>query len=58
MTEEGHELQILDGTTNSQLYTKLLVIYLYQNNLHNAKYLWKSIAQRVHRSSRKLHVRI
>lgn len=40
---EKAELEAQDGIVSAQIYTQLLAIYLYQNELCYAKYLWKRI---------------
>ncbi|KAL1124800.1 hypothetical protein AAG570_001421 [Ranatra chinensis] len=44
---EKQELQAQGGVSSPLLYTKLLAIYLYQNDLCNAKFLWKRIPSSV-----------
>ncbi|PSN42702.1 hypothetical protein C0J52_23397 [Blattella germanica] len=45
---------LLGGIPSSQVYAQLLAIYLYQNDLCNAKYLWKRIPQNVKNSHAEL----
>ncbi|GLV42370.1 hypothetical protein CBL_03107 [Carabus blaptoides fortunei] len=40
---EKQELEALNGIATPQLYAQLLAVYLYQNDLCNAKYLWKRV---------------
>ncbi|XP_011495643.1 PREDICTED: COP9 signalosome complex subunit 8 [Ceratosolen solmsi marchali] len=40
---EKGELETADGLPHSQMYSQLLAIYLFQNELCYAKYLWKRI---------------
>uniref|UniRef100_A0A1B6CHB9 CSN8/PSMD8/EIF3K domain-containing protein n=1 Tax=Clastoptera arizonana TaxID=38151 RepID=A0A1B6CHB9_9HEMI len=40
---EKEELEASGGVASSQTYAKLLAVYLYQNDLCNAKFLWKRI---------------
>ncbi|XP_066258591.1 COP9 signalosome complex subunit 8 [Euwallacea similis] len=40
---ERQELEAPTGVASAQIYSQLLAIYLYQNNLCNAKFLWKRI---------------
>ncbi|CAG9769083.1 unnamed protein product [Ceutorhynchus assimilis] len=40
---ERQELETPTGIGSPQLYSQLLAIYLYQNDLCNAKFLWKRI---------------
>ncbi|XP_019878427.1 COP9 signalosome complex subunit 8 isoform X2 [Aethina tumida] len=40
---EKQELEAPNGVVPPQIYEQLLAIYLYQNDLCNAKYLWKRI---------------
>ncbi|XP_076240475.1 COP9 signalosome subunit 8 isoform X2 [Calliopsis andreniformis] len=40
---EKAELEAPDGVASTQTYAQLLAVYLYQNDLCNAKYLWKRI---------------
>ncbi|KAI4465029.1 cop9 signalosome complex subunit 8 [Holotrichia oblita] len=40
---EKQELEAINGVALPQTYERLLAIYLYQNDLCNAKYLWKRI---------------
>ena len=40
---EKAELEAPDGVASAQTYAQLLAVYLYQNDLCNAKYLWKRI---------------
>ncbi|XP_015918967.1 COP9 signalosome complex subunit 8 [Parasteatoda tepidariorum] len=44
---EKQELMAPDGIASPQLYGQLLAIYLLQNDLPNAKYLWKRIPRNV-----------
>lgn len=43
------------ATVSPQLYTQLLAIYLLQNDLCNAKYLWKRIPQTVKSTHPEIH---
>ncbi|XP_076643558.1 COP9 signalosome subunit 8 [Halictus rubicundus] len=40
---EKAELEAPSGVTTARTYAQLLAVYLYQNDLCNAKYLWKRI---------------
>ncbi|KAH0554144.1 COP9 signalosome complex subunit 8 [Cotesia glomerata] len=40
---EKSELEAPNGCASPQTYAQLLAVYLYQNDLCNAKYLWKRI---------------
>ncbi|XP_041476605.1 COP9 signalosome complex subunit 8-like [Lytechinus variegatus] len=40
---EQQELEAPGGVATSELYKKLLALYLLQNDLNNAKFLWKRI---------------
>lgn len=40
---EKQELEAPGGVPSAQVYSQLLAIYLYQNDLCSAKYLWKRI---------------
>ncbi|XP_051156281.1 COP9 signalosome complex subunit 8 [Leptopilina boulardi] len=51
---ERAELEAEDGVVSSQVYTRLLAIYLYQNELCYAKYLWKRIPDNVKSNSAEL----
>lgn len=51
---EKQELDAPGGIPPSQVYAQLLAIYLYQNDLCNAKYLWKRIPQNVKNSHAEL----
>ncbi|KAJ8916305.1 hypothetical protein NQ315_016446 [Exocentrus adspersus] len=51
---ERQELEAPNGVASPQLYEQLLAIYLYQNDLCNAKYLWKRIPQSVKASTPEL----
>ncbi|PSN29508.1 COP9 signalosome complex subunit 8 [Blattella germanica] len=51
---EKQELDAPGGIPSSQVYAQLLAIYLYQNDLCNAKYLWKRIPQNVKNSHAEL----
>ncbi|OWR41048.1 COP9 protein [Danaus plexippus plexippus] len=44
---EKQELEAPNGIASSSTYAQLLAIYLYQNDLCNAKYLWKRIPQSI-----------
>ncbi|CAH1391823.1 unnamed protein product [Nezara viridula] len=44
---EKQELQAQGGVSSPQLYGQLLAIYLYQNDLCNAKFLWKRIPNNI-----------
>ncbi|KAK7872097.1 hypothetical protein R5R35_005177 [Gryllus longicercus] len=52
---EKQELDAPGGIPPSQVYAQLLAIYLYQNDLCNAKYLWKRIPQNVKSSHSELN---
>ncbi|KAJ8958872.1 hypothetical protein NQ318_019639 [Aromia moschata] len=43
-----------NGVASPQVYSQLLALYLYQNDLCNAKYLWKRIPQSVKASTPEL----
>lgn len=51
---EKQELDAPGGIPTSQVYAQLLALYLYQNDLCNAKYLWKRIPQNVKNSHAEL----
>lgn len=51
---EKQELEALNGIALPQTYEQLLAIYLYQNDLCNAKYLWKRIPASVKASTTEL----
>ncbi|KAJ8926745.1 hypothetical protein NQ314_020862 [Rhamnusium bicolor] len=51
---ERQELEAPNGVASSQVYEQLLAIYLYQNDLCNAKYLWKRIPQNIKASTPEL----
>ncbi|XP_063241833.1 COP9 signalosome complex subunit 8 [Bacillus rossius redtenbacheri] len=51
---EKQELDALGGTASAQVYAQLLAAYLYQNDLCNAKYLWKRIPQNIKTSHAEL----
>ncbi|CAH2012825.1 unnamed protein product [Acanthoscelides obtectus] len=51
---EKQELEAPNGVATPQLYEQLLAIYLYQNDLCNAKYLWKRIPESVKTSAPEL----
>ncbi|KFM73086.1 hypothetical protein X975_17624, partial [Stegodyphus mimosarum] len=44
---EKQELEAPEGVASPQLYGQLLAIYLLQNDLPNAKYLWKRIPRNI-----------
>ncbi|XP_012257380.1 COP9 signalosome complex subunit 8 [Athalia rosae] len=44
---EKAELEAPGGGATAQTYTQLLAVYLYQNDLCNAKFLWKRIPANV-----------
>jgi len=44
---ERQELEAPDGIASPQIYGQLLAIYLLQNDLPNAKYLWKRIPNNI-----------
>lgn len=48
---ERQELETPNGIASPSTYAQLLAIYLYQNDLCNAKFLWKRIPQNVMSSS-------
>uniref|UniRef100_A0A023FV03 COP9 signalosome complex subunit 8 n=1 Tax=Amblyomma parvum TaxID=251391 RepID=A0A023FV03_AMBPA len=47
---EQQELEAADGVASPQTYGQLLAIYLLQNDLPNAKFLWKRIPQEIKQS--------
>uniref|UniRef100_A0A0C9S0W8 Putative cop9 signalosome subunit csn8 n=1 Tax=Amblyomma americanum TaxID=6943 RepID=A0A0C9S0W8_AMBAM len=47
---EQQELEAADGIASPQTYGQLLAIYLLQNDLPNAKFLWKRIPQEIKQS--------
>ncbi|KAG5876456.1 hypothetical protein JTB14_032689 [Gonioctena quinquepunctata] len=51
---ERQELEAPNATPSPQVYEQLLATYLYQNDLCNAKYLWKRIPQSVKSSNPEL----
>ncbi|KAF5282720.1 hypothetical protein FQR65_LT02717 [Abscondita terminalis] len=51
---EKQELEAPNGISLPQVYAQLLAIYLYQNDLCNAKYLWKRIPINVKSSNPEL----
>ncbi|XP_011301173.1 COP9 signalosome complex subunit 8 [Fopius arisanus] len=51
---EKTELESTTGTVSSQVYCQLLAVYLYQNDLCNAKFLWKRIPDSVKNSCQEL----
>ncbi|CAH0556698.1 unnamed protein product [Brassicogethes aeneus] len=51
---EKQELEAPNGIATPQVYEQLLAIYLYQNDLCNAKYLWKRIPPSVKTSTPQL----
>nr|CAD7201044.1 unnamed protein product [Timema douglasi] len=51
---EKQELGSPGGVSSPQVYAQLLAIYLFQNDLCNAKYLWKRIPQNVKTSHAEL----
>ncbi|KAJ2953679.1 hypothetical protein O0L34_g1296 [Tuta absoluta] len=44
---EKQELEAPNGVATASVYAQLLAIYLYQNDLCNAKFLWKRIPQNI-----------
>ncbi|XP_001605512.1 COP9 signalosome complex subunit 8 [Nasonia vitripennis] len=48
---EKMELETSEGVIPAQMYSQMLAIYLYQNELCNAKYLWKRIPMIVKENS-------
>ncbi|KAM3964633.1 COP9 signalosome subunit 8 isoform 1-T1 [Aphomia sociella] len=44
---EKQELEAPNGVASPSTYSQLLAIYLYQNDLCNAKFLWKRIPQNI-----------
>ncbi|XP_015114576.1 COP9 signalosome complex subunit 8 [Diachasma alloeum] len=44
---EKAELEAPTGTVSAQVYSQLLAVYLHQNDLCNAKFLWKRIPDNV-----------
>ncbi|XP_022124509.1 COP9 signalosome complex subunit 8 [Pieris rapae] len=44
---EKQELEAPNGVASPTTYAQLLAIYLYQNDLCNAKFLWKRIPQNI-----------
>ncbi|CAH2104561.1 unnamed protein product [Euphydryas editha] len=44
---EKQELEAPNGVASISTYAQLLAIYLYQNDLCNAKFLWKRIPQNI-----------
>ncbi|XP_068621468.1 COP9 signalosome complex subunit 8 [Battus philenor] len=44
---EKQELEAPNGIASPSTYAQLLAIYLYQNDLCNAKFLWKRIPQNI-----------
>ncbi|XP_072047454.1 COP9 signalosome complex subunit 8-like [Amphiura filiformis] len=44
---EQQELEAPGGVATPEMYSKLLTLYLLQNDLNNAKFLWKRIPQPV-----------
>ncbi|KAG7188851.1 hypothetical protein KM043_008457 [Ampulex compressa] len=51
---EKAELEAPSGVAAAQTYAQLLAVYLYQNDLCNAKYLWKRIPLNVKSASTEL----
>ncbi|XP_015510728.1 COP9 signalosome complex subunit 8 [Neodiprion virginianus] len=51
---EKAELEAPNGGATPQTYTQLLAVYLYQNDICNAKYLWKRIPANVKANSNEL----
>nr|CAD7438664.1 unnamed protein product [Timema bartmani] len=51
---EKQELESPGGVSSPQVYAQLLAIYLFQNDLCNAKYLWKRIPQNIKTSHAEL----
>uniref|UniRef100_A0A6M2CJC3 Putative cop9 signalosome subunit csn8 n=1 Tax=Rhipicephalus microplus TaxID=6941 RepID=A0A6M2CJC3_RHIMP len=47
---EQQELEANNGVASPQAYGQLLAIYLLQNDLPNAKFLWKRIPQEIKQS--------
>ncbi|EFA04765.1 COP9 signalosome complex subunit 8 [Tribolium castaneum] len=52
---EKQELEAQNGIASPQVYEQLLAIYLYENDLCNAKYLWKRIPASVKSSTPELN---
>lgn len=51
---EKAELEAPGGVASPQIYAQLLAVYLYQNDLCNAKYLWKRIPADLKSGNREL----
>ncbi|KAL3283157.1 hypothetical protein HHI36_006309 [Cryptolaemus montrouzieri] len=51
---EKQELEAPNGVASPQAYEQLLAIYLYKNDLCNAKYLWKRIPSQIKESNPEL----
>ncbi|XP_015608883.1 COP9 signalosome complex subunit 8 [Cephus cinctus] len=51
---EKAELEAPGGVASAQAYAQLLAVYLYQNDLCNAKYLWKRIPANIKSKSTEL----
>ncbi|CAK1549973.1 unnamed protein product [Leptosia nina] len=51
---EKQELEAPNGIASPTTYAQLLAIYLYQNDLCNAKFLWKRIPQTISASNPEL----
>ncbi|XP_037579826.1 COP9 signalosome complex subunit 8-like [Dermacentor silvarum] len=51
---EQQELEAANGVASPQAYGQLLAIYLLQNDLPNAKFLWKRIPQEIKQSHTEL----
>ncbi|KAH6948449.1 hypothetical protein HPB50_024516 [Hyalomma asiaticum] len=51
---EQQELEAANGIASPQAYGQLLAIYLLQNDLPNAKFLWKRIPQEIKQSHTEL----
>ncbi|XP_034829023.1 COP9 signalosome complex subunit 8 [Maniola hyperantus] len=51
---EKQELEAPNGIASPSTYAQLLAIYLYQNDLCNAKFLWKRIPQTITSSNPEL----
>ncbi|XP_060518698.1 COP9 signalosome complex subunit 8 [Cylas formicarius] len=51
---EKQELESSNGIATAQVYAQLLSIYLYQNDLCNAKFLWKRIPANIKTSNPEL----
>ncbi|XP_050302412.1 COP9 signalosome complex subunit 8 [Anthonomus grandis grandis] len=51
---ERQELEAPTGIASPQVYSQLLAIYLYQNDLPNAKFLWKRVPASIKASTPEL----